>query len=61
MKYAIFPFTYALDNGKDSELFVLIVAYAIIWVKTGEGIRKVTKVTTDMIGTVVITVLVIDV
>jgi hypothetical protein len=50
-----------LDNGKDSELFVLIVANAVIWVKTGKGIRKVTKVTTDMIGTVVITVLVIDV
>lgn len=44
-----------------TQLFVLIVANAANWVKTGEGIRKVTKVTTDMIGTVVIAVLVIDV
>ena len=61
MKYAKFPFTYALDNRKDSEIFVLMVANAAIWVKTGEGIRQVTKVTTYMIGTVVITVVVIDV
>ena len=61
MKYAKFPFTYALDNRKDSEIFVLMVANAAIWVKTGEGISKVTKVTTDMIGTAVIKALVIDV
>ncbi|MGI8831301.1 MAG: hypothetical protein ACR2IS_01545 [Nitrososphaeraceae archaeon] len=61
MKYAIFPYTYALDNRKDSELFALIVANAAIWVKTAEGIRIVIKVTTDMIGAIVIAVLVIDV
>jgi hypothetical protein len=61
MKYAIFPFTYALDNRKNTELFVLIGGDAAIWVITGVGIRKITKVTTNVDGTAANMVLAIEV
>jgi hypothetical protein len=48
MKHAIFPFTYALDDEKDTELFLFIAGNAAIWVMIDVGMKRVTKVTANM-------------